>query len=80
MRKMETEKLDQKIARKSAVVYLAITAIMALLFFVITGLMGTYSSVARIGGVMWISLLTLIVSMPLVITYMKKKIKGTKRN
>ncbi len=77
---METEKLDQKIARKSAVVYLAITAIMALLFFVITGLMGTYSSVARIGGVMWISLLTLIVSMPLVITYMKKKIKGTKRN
>ena len=77
---METEKLDQEIARKSAVVYLAITAIMALLFFVITGLMGTYSSVARIGGVMWISLLTLIVSMPLVITYMKRKIKGTKRN
>ncbi|MFZ3079585.1 MAG: hypothetical protein ACYC6K_00610 [Bellilinea sp.] len=77
---METEKLDQKIARKSAIVYLAITAIMALLFFVVTGLMGTYPMVARIGGVMWISLLTLIVSMPLVITSMKKRIKGTKRN
>ncbi len=77
---METENLDKEIARKSAIVYLAITAIMALLFFVVTGLMGTYPMVARIGGVMWISLLTLIVSMPLVITYMKKKVKGTKRN
>ena len=80
MRKMETEKLDQEIARKSAVVYLAITAIVASLFFITTGLIGTYPMVARIGGVMWISLLTLIVSMPLVITSMKKKIKGTKRN
>ncbi|MFA5837206.1 MAG: hypothetical protein WC837_09655 [Bellilinea sp.] len=77
---METENLDKEIARKSAIVYLAITAIMALLFFVVTGLMGTYPMVARIGGVMWISLLTLIVSMPLVITSMKKRIKGTKRN
>ncbi|MBA4399284.1 MAG: hypothetical protein D9V45_03280 [Chloroflexi bacterium] len=77
---METENLEKEIARKSAIVYLAITAIMALLFFVITGLMGTYPMVARIGGVMWISLLTLIVSMPLVISYMKKKVKGTKRN
>ena len=77
---METENLEKEIARKSAIVYLAITAIMALLFFVITGLMGTYPMVARIGGVMWISLLTLIVSMPLVITAMKKKVKGTKRN
>ncbi|MHB0965664.1 MAG: hypothetical protein ACYC36_04340 [Bellilinea sp.] len=77
---METENLEKEIARKSAIVYLTITAIMALLFFVITGLMGTYPMVARIGGVMWISLLTLIVSMPLVISYKKKKVKGTKRN
>lgn len=77
---METESLDKEIARKSAIVYLAITAIIALLFFVVTGLMGTYPMVARIGGVMWISLLTLIVSMPLVITAMKKKVKATKRN
>ena len=77
---METENLDKEIARKSAIVYLAITGIMALLFFAVTGLMGTYPMVARIGGVMWISLLTLIVSMPIVITYMKKKVKGTKRN
>lgn len=76
---METEKLDQEIARKSAVVYLAITVIVALLFFVTTGLIATYPMVARIGGVMWISLLTLIVSMPLVITSMKKKIKRTKK-
>jgi len=72
---MDTENLDKEIARKSAVVYLSITAIVALLFIVATGIIGTFPLVARIGGVAWISLLTLIVSMPLVISKFKKKIK-----
>lgn len=73
---MESEILDKEIARKSANVYLAITFLMAALFFTAASLMGTYPLVARIGGVIWVSLLTLIVSMPLVISATKMRLKG----
>ena len=73
---METEILDKEIAQKSAKVYLTITLIMAVIFFTVSSFVGTYPLVARIGGVIWVSLLTLIVSMPIVISSTKKKLKG----
>ena len=73
---MDTETLDKEIARKSALVYLAITAAAALVFLIASNLIGNYTIVARIGGAVWVSLLTLIVSMPLVTSRYKKKLKG----
>ena len=73
---MEPETLDKEIARKSAMVYLAITASAALVFLIASNLIGNYTIVARIGGAVWVSLLTLILSMPLVTSRYKKKLKG----
>jgi hypothetical protein len=73
---MDTETLDKEIVRKSALVYLAITASAALVFLIASNLIGNYTIVARIGGAVWVSLLTLIVSMPLVTSRYKKKLKG----
>ena len=75
-KKMDTDILDREIARKSAVRYLTITLTVAVVFFAVTGWIGTYPLVARIGGLVWISLLTLIVSMRVVTSRMKKKVKG----
>lgn len=74
--KMDTDILDREIARKSAARYLSITLTVAVLFYAVTGWIGTYPLFARIGGLVWISLLTLIVSMPVVTARMKKKVKG----
>ena len=73
---MEPETLDKEIARKSAWVYLAITAAAALAFLIASSLIGNYTLVARIGGAVWVSILTLIVSMPLVTSRYKKKLKA----
>lgn len=73
---MESEKLDNEISRKSAIVYLSIAIGTALLFLVASSLVGTYTTVAKIGGMVWIGLLTLIVSMPLATAHYKKKFKA----
>lgn len=73
---MESENLDKEIARKSANVYVVITLFVAAAFFIVATILGTFSLVARIGGVVWVSLLTMIVSMPIVISATKKKLKG----
>jgi hypothetical protein len=64
--------LDQGIARKSLRLYLPISLGAALLFFVAaTG--GGYAWVARIGGAAWVGLLSLIVSMPVVTSSVKRR-------
>lgn len=73
---MKTDEMDQAIGRKSAYIYLSITALTALLFLAATQWIGTYSAAERLGGMVWISLLTLIVSMPVVTSNVKKKLKG----
>jgi hypothetical protein len=56
----------------SALIYLPVSLAAAGLFFVIT-VIGDYSWVARIGGAVWILVLALIISMPLVTARVKKK-------
>ncbi len=77
---MELEKLEKEISRKSAMAYLSIAVGTAVVFLVASSLIGTYTTVAKIGGMVWIGLLTLIVSMPLVTSHFKKKFKGNKSN
>lgn len=75
---MELETLEKEISRKSALVYLSIAIGAAVVFLIASSLIGNYTTVAKIGGMVWIGLLTLIVSMPLVTSHFKKKYKAKK--
>ncbi len=68
-------KLERKVALTSAVIYGTISVTAALLFFLAATLAGTYSDVARFGGAAWVMLLSFIVTMPLVISSVKKRMK-----
>ena len=70
---MEHEQMEKEIAQVSARIYLPISIGAALLFLLAASLTGTYPLVVRIGGMVWVGLLSLIVSMPLVISGVKKR-------
>ncbi len=69
---MEHEQVEKAIARKSALIYLPISIGAMLLFLIAASVFGNYPTVARIGGMVWVGLLSLIVSMPIVISRVKK--------
>lgn len=73
---MEAERVDQGIARSSARIYLPISFTAALLFLVAASIFGNHTLVARAGGAVWVGLLSLIVSMPLVTARVKKRIRA----
>ncbi|MCL6642399.1 MAG: hypothetical protein K6T71_03640 [Candidatus Bipolaricaulota bacterium] len=64
----------QKVFRVSAVVYTGISLGIAILFFVAASALG-YSVTARVGGTVWVFLLSMIVSMPIVTSYLKKRLR-----
>ncbi len=72
---MDAERVEKEVARRSAVIYIPISLGMAILFFLAASLVGGYPSVARFGGMVWVGLLSLIVSMPLVTSRVKKQVK-----
>ena len=69
---MEHEQVEKQVAQKSAFIYISISVGLALLFFLVSTFTGNYPVVARIGGKVWVALLSLIVSMPVVISRIKK--------
>ena len=69
---MEHEAVERDVARRSALVYLPITVAVALLFLLAASLFGDYPLVARVGGTIWVGLLTLIVAMPIVTARIKR--------
>jgi len=73
---MEREKLDQGIARRSALIYLPISLGVALLFLLASSFSGDYPMVAQVGGAVWVGLLSLIVSMPIVTDRVKKQVRA----
>ena len=72
---MEHEQVEKAVVRKSVLIYLPISIGAALLFFVAASV-GNYPTVARIGGMVWVGLLSLVVSMPIVISRVKKQMRG----
>jgi hypothetical protein len=72
---VEPEQIEKEVARRSALIYLPISLGAALLFFLTANLVGGYTPVAKIGGMVWIGLLSLIVSMPIVISRIKRQIR-----
>lgn len=73
---MEHEQVEEEVAQRSVLIYLPISIGSALLFLLAATLSGNYPLVARIGGTVWVGLLSLIVSMPIVISRVKKQIHG----
>lgn len=78
---MEGKPVAQEVARKSAVVYTAISISIAGLFFLLASVLpgpggGPYPPVARFGGVIWSFMLSMIVTMPLVTSAVKKRAKA----
>lgn len=71
---MEHEQVEQEVARKSTFIYLPLTLGVALIFWLAASLSG-YPLVARIGGTIWVWLLTLIVTMPLMTTWVKRQVR-----
>lgn len=69
--------LETKAARQAAVIYTAISLGLTLLFLALTFLTGkSYTPVARIGGAVWVFILTMIITMPLVIPAVKNRVMG----
>ena len=56
----------------SALIYVGISAVAAVVFLVVTTTTGDYTWVARGGGSLWIFMLSNIVLMPLVIPAIKR--------
>lgn len=73
---MEHEPLEAAIARQSALIYLPIASGAALLFLLAATLTGDFPLVARIGGAIWVGILSLIVTMPVVTARVKKHVRS----
>jgi hypothetical protein len=71
---MDHEHTEKEVARRSMVIYLPISVGAALVFLLAASLIGGYPPVARIGGAAWVGLLSLIVSMPVVTSRVKKQL------
>jgi hypothetical protein len=68
--------LERKIGITSAAIYSAISVTASGLFFVAATLAGKYTAVARFGGAAWVLLLSFIVTMPLITSAVKKRMKA----
>jgi len=68
------EQQDREIVRRSARVYLPISVTAAGIFLLAANLVGGYPLVARIGGAVWVWLLSTIVTMPLVTARVKRNL------
>ncbi len=62
-------------SRISAVIYTGISALVAGTFFAITVLTGDYTWVTRIGGSAWLALLSMIILMPTVAPWVRRRLE-----
>ncbi len=59
----------------SAIIYTGASVVAAAVFLLAT-LTGTYTIVERVGGTLWVFLLSMIILMPIVTPRIKKKLGG----
>ena len=72
---MENEKVDQVVALSSARLYVPLSLGAGVLFYLAATLTGDHTLVARMGGAGWVALLSLIVSMPIVTSRVKRALR-----
>lgn len=77
---MEQDQMEKIVARRSAMIYLPISLGAAVLFFLAASLIGGYPPIAKIGGMVWVGLLSLIVSMPIITSRVKRHAMTKERN
>ena len=73
---MENEKFDRVVALRSAQLYIPLSLGAGVLFYLAATLTGDHTLVARMGGAVWVTLLSLIVSMPIVTSRVKARARG----
>lgn len=67
--------IEARAARRGAFIYTSISLGISLLFLLATLLNGqNYTPVARLGGMVWVFILSMIISMPMVIPAVKKRL------
>jgi hypothetical protein len=66
------ENQEREVARRSARLYLPISFSAAGIFLLAASLTGDYPMVARIGGTVWVWLLSTIVTMPVITARVKR--------
>ena len=66
----------QDAGRLSVAIYMTVSALATSIFFAITVLTGDYSWVARVGGSAWMFLLSMIILMPTVTPWLRKRLGG----
>ena len=67
---------EQRARYISALIYTAISLLGAVAFLAATTLRGDYNWVARLGGAGWVFLLLMIILMPTVTPWLKKRLGG----
>ncbi len=70
---------EQKVAVISAFWYTGISLVLAVGFYLLTG-GGKYDAIARYGGAVWVFILAMIITMPMVIPRIKNKYKQAGSN
>lgn len=69
--------LKVKVTSQAALIYSSISLVLAFLFLLVTFLTGeNYTPVARIGGMVWVFILSMIITMPIIISAVNKKVMG----
>jgi hypothetical protein len=66
-------RLRLTVERAAALIYTGTSFVVALAFWLVTTFTGDFTNVARWGGAAWIFLLMMIVLMPIVIPWMKRR-------
>jgi hypothetical protein len=66
----------QDAGRLSAAIYTTASALAAGVFLAITVLTGDYSWVARLGGSAWVFFLSMIILMPTVTPWVRRRVEG----
>ena len=73
---MDHREVEKAVARRSAAAYIPISLGAGFTFLLAATLVGNYPTVAKIGGALWVGTLSLIVSMPIVTSRVKKQLRG----
>ena len=72
---MDNEQMGKQVSRRSALIYVPVSLGAALAFLLAASVIGDYPLVAKVGGTVWVGLLSLIITMPIVTAQIKRKIK-----
>jgi hypothetical protein len=69
---MDNAQIEKQVSHQSAMIYVPLSLGTALVFLLASSVFGSYPLVAKLGGSLWVGLLSLIVSMPIVTTRVKR--------